>query len=72
MSKLEDDVSEILQRVARIETKIERMEALENRVSLLEAQANQAKGKATIMTVIAGFLGALVGALASILIGRLG
>lgn len=72
MTKLEEDVNEILQRVVRIETKIERMEALENRVTALEAMQNQQKGKSTVLTVVAGFIGALIGAVASIFIGRMG
>jgi len=67
---LQRDISEILQRTTRIETKIERMEALEIRISNVEAAMNQQKGKMGVYTALSGFIGAVLGALLSFLVGR--
>lgn len=58
---------EVIDRLARIETKIEKMDALEKRVTRLEASDNKRKG---MMAVCSG-LCALVGALLGILGGKL-
>lgn len=58
---------EVIDRLARIETKIEKMDVLEKRVTKLEASDNKRKG----MLVISSGLCALVGALLGILGGKL-
>ena len=70
ITELHKDVSEILQRTARIEAKIERFEALEMRVTSLEADLNQQRGSSKVYTAIAGFIGAIAGAIISYLIGK--
>lgn len=58
---------EVIDRLARIETKIEKMDVLEKRVARLEASDNKRKG----MMIVCSGICALVGALLGILGGKL-
>ena len=58
---------EVIDRLARIETKIEKMDVLEKRITKLEASDNKRKG----MLAICSGLCALVGAFIGIIGGRL-
>lgn len=58
---------EVIDRLARIETKIEKMDMLEKRVTKLEASDNKRRG----MLVVCSGLCALIGAFLGIIGGRL-
>lgn len=60
---VDDFEHEVIDRLARIETKIEKVDALEQRIAALEATDNQRKGVHTFITAAIGLIAGLIGAL---------
>lgn len=65
---VEDFEREVIDRLARIETKIEKMDVLERRVTKLEASDNKRKGMLAICSGICALVGAFLGILGGKLI----
>lgn len=52
---------EVIDRLARIETKIEKMDTLEKRVTKLEASDNKRKGMMAVCSGVCALIGAFLG-----------
>lgn len=65
---VEDFEREVIDRLARIETKIEKMDVLERRVTKLEASDNKRKGMLAVCSGICALVGAFLGILGGKLI----